>query len=458
MIRKTFLAILYGWLILSCSDLYGQQVSLLRDIWSETEKNYSGVLASRSAVESSQINETVVKSNALPQIKTQLQNTYGTFEGSNGASFPQQGFFTVSGSRVSSDGSALSANTFVSMVTEYEIYNFGRQQADQNAASLLTSKAKSNQSAYLIRLQKTVFEKYVDAVFAVSKLRLADKNKSRIQKIHAINSALSRSGLRPQADSVLTYSSYLQASAVSYNLNGMLLSTTEKLKEFYPKEIDTAKLESAHFLEPIPLSGFELSLNTTHPLTKTLEFESAYFQKKAEIQRKASLPSIKALAGYAYRGSGINSQGYSSGNWIEGFSNPANNFLIGLGVTWNITSVYTNGKRADAFRKESHRFAYLEEQSKTAIQIETSALQKTISAQFDELGKQAEAVKKAESAYEMYFARYKSGLIGLTELLQIQQIVETAENNQLNAVKEYWKQVINLAEMTTDFDYLFNNL
>lgn len=127
---------------------------MLRDIWSETEKNYSGVLASQSAVESSEINEAVVKSNALPQIKAQFQNTYGTFEGSNGASFPQQGFFTVSGSRVGSDGSALSANTFASMVTEYEIYNFGRQRTEEKAASLLTSKTKTNQIAYLLRLKK----------------------------------------------------------------------------------------------------------------------------------------------------------------------------------------------------------------------------------------------------------------------------------------------------------------
>lgn len=458
MIRKTFLVILYGWLMLSCLNLYGQQVSLLRDIWSETEKNYSGVLASQSAVESSEINEAVVKSNALPQIKAQFQNTYGTFEGSNGASFPQQGFFTVSGSRVGSDGSALSANTFASMVTEYEIYNFGRQRTEEKAASLLTSKTKTNQIAYLLRLKKTVFEKYLDAVFAVSKLHWADKNTIRIQKIHRLNSALSRSGLRPEADSVLTYSSYLQAAAVRDNTNGLMLSAIEKLKEFYPEKIDGAQLGSTHFLDPALLSEMKLGGNISHPFIETLQFEADYFEKKAESQRKSALPSIKALAGYAYRGSGINNQGYSSGNWIDGFSNPANNFLVGLGVTWNLTSVYTNSKKANAFRKESERFLYLEEQSKMAIQVETSALEKTISAQFDELGKQAEAVKKAESAYEMYFARYKSGLIGLTELLQIQQILETAENNQINAAKDYWKQVINLAEMTTDFNYLFNNL
>lgn len=242
------------------------------------------------------------------------------------------------------------------------------------------------------------------------------------------------------------------------NTNGLMLSAIEKLKEFYPEKIDGAQLGSTHFLDPALLSEMKLGGNISHPFIETLQFEADYFEKKAESQRKSALPSIKALAGYAYRGSGINNQGYSSGNWIDGFSNPANNFLVGLGVTWNLTSVYTNSKKANAFRKESERFLYLEEQSKMAIQVETSALEKTISAQFDELGKQAEAVKKAESAYEMYFARYKSGLIGLTELLQIQQILETAENNQINAAKDYWKQVINLAEMTTDFNYLFNNL
>lgn len=458
MIRNIFLVILYGWLTFGCLSLYGQQRTLLYEIWSDAEKNYSGIKASQSAIESSEMNESAIRSNALPQIKVQLQNTYGTFEGSNGASFPQQGFFNVTGKRAGSSGSSSSANTFASIVTEYEIYNFGRQKAEENAASVLTLKAKTDQSSYILRLKKMVSEKYLEVVFAASKLSWARKNELRLKKIHILNSALSRSGLKPEADSVLTYSSYLQASAVRDNLDGLLSSAGEKMKEFSRKDVDTTKVVSFSFLRPSGVFEGENLQNNLHPFIQMLQYEAEYYQKKSEIQKKTVMPSVKALGGYSYRGSGINSDGYSSGNWMDGFSNPANNFLVGLGLTWNISSVYTNNKKAGALQRESQKFIHLEEQSKAAIRVEKDALHLHISGQQEELVKQAKAVKNANDAYEMYFARYKSGLISLTELLQIQQILENAERNQINAAKEYWKQVINLAELTADFDYLFNNL
>ena len=124
MIRTSLSVLLLG-LITQHSVLFGQQNSLLGKIWTETEKNYSGIQAAQSAIESSEYNEAAVKAGALPQIKLQYQNTYGTLEGSNGGFFPQSGFFNVSGNRNS--GSSTAANNFASASVEYEIYNFGRQ-------------------------------------------------------------------------------------------------------------------------------------------------------------------------------------------------------------------------------------------------------------------------------------------------------------------------------------------
>ncbi|MNU02709.1 hypothetical protein D3C72_2464980 [compost metagenome] len=58
----------------------------------------------------------------------------------------------------------------------------------------------------------------------------------------------------------------------------------------------------------------------------------------------------------------------------------------------------------------------------------------------------------------MYMARYKSGLITLTELLQIRMLLEQAENNHIEASRSYWLQLANEAELTNNFDFLFNNL
>jgi outer membrane protein TolC len=55
-------------------------------------------------------------------------------------------------------------------------------------------------------------------------------------------------------------------------------------------------------------------------------------------------------------------------------------------------------------------------------------------------------------------ARYKSGLIGLSELLQIRILLEQAENTHIEASREYWLLLAYEAELTADFNFLFNNL
>ncbi len=455
MIRTSLSVLLLG-LITQHSVLFGQQNSLLGKIWTETEKNYSGIQAGQSAIESSEYNEAAVKAGALPQIKLQYQNTYGTLEGSNGGFFPQSGFFNVSGNRNS--GSSTAANNFASATVEYEIYNFGRQKAEVHAASTYTQKVKTDKASYLLKLKKLISQRYLDFIFNEAKLNWAGKNSIRLEEIHNVSKALSRAGLKPEADSVLTYSSYIQALAIKDNWSGKQKASIQKLTEFYAPKISSEDYSVPGFLMPVIHNDGENNLDRSHPFLQSLHQESEYYQTKADVQTKAALPSLKILGGYAYRGTGIDPYGKVSGNWMDGFSNSTNNVLVGLGMTWNISSVATNKQKSNMLTKESERLGHLENQYQQAMQTEINALQSKISAQQKQLQKESESVKGASQAYDMYVARYKSGLITLTELLQIRQILENAEKSQIDAAREYWQQVIDQAEVTGNFDFLFSNL
>ena len=455
MIRKSLSVLFFG-LITQQSVLFAQQESLLGKIWTETQKNYSGIRAAESAIESSEYNEETVKSKALPQVKLQYQNTYGTLEGSSGGFFPQSGFFNVSGNRNS--GSSLSSNNFGSAIAEYEIYNFGRQKSEEKSANEFTQKLRTDKESYLLRLKRLLSQRYLDYVFNGAKLRWAKKNSTRLEEIHSSSKALSRAGLKPEADSVLTYSSYVQALAIEDNWFGKQKASAEKLKEFYSDNFKVEDYQVSHFLDPEKNSSHNEKVNPSHPFLKSIHQESEYYQTKAETERRSSLPSIKILGGYAYRGSGADSYGNVSGKWTNGFSNSANNALVGLGLTWNISSLHTNRQKANMLSKEAERMGYLENQYQLSMQTEIKALENRIVEQQKQLKKESASVKGASDAYEMYVARYKSGLITLTELLQVRQILENAEKSQIDAAKEFWEQVIAKAELTGDFDYLFTQL
>jgi outer membrane protein TolC len=200
------------------------------------------------------------------------------------------------------------------------------------------------------------------------------------------------------------------------------------------------------------------TINPTHPILDALDKQSEYYTLSGEAQKRSSLPSINLLGGYAYRGTGISPNGTVSGAWKDGFNNTTNNFLAGIGITWNLTSLHTNRMKGEQLFKEAESTKLLHSQYQQAMQADLSASQAKIIQQYEQLQKTRLAVQQSQDAYNMYLARYKSGLITLSELLQIRILLEQAENAHIEASRDYWVLLAYEAELTADFDFLFNNL
>lgn len=450
------------WLVIAgtCS-LYGQQQNenTLNTLWLNVEKNYAGINSKTATVDATRLNERAVKSNMLPKIKAQAQNTYGTYEGSPGAFFPQAGFFNVSGSATELDGSATAANSFGSATFEWELFAFGKRRKENEATGALSNKAISEKEAYLLSLKKILSERYMGLLYSTSKENWTLKNAKRLDEIRKITAGLSASGLKPAADSLLASSSYVQAMGELDKWSGSKNASLIKLMELYVADSLNYNASVERFNNPMVynLSRNQL-ISPTHPILEVLHNQSEYYTLSAEEQKRASLPSINLLGGYAYRGTGIRSDGITSAAWNDGFTNSTNNYLAGIGITWNITSLYTNKLKGEALHKQAESVKSTQLQYQQAMQADLIASIARIQHQYQQLQKTKLAVKQSGDAYQMYLARYKSGLIVLTELLQIRLLFEQAENAHIEASKDYWVLLAYEAELNADFDFLFNNL
>ncbi|TDS66194.1 TolC family protein [Myroides indicus] len=441
--------------------LYAQQQkqNTLGDLWTQVEEKYPGISSKTSAIDAAKLNEKAVKSSALPQVKAQAQNTYGTYEGSSGAFFSQPGIFNVSGSLSGLDGSSVAANSYASATVEWELFSFGKLNKQKKAAGALYNKSVSEKEAYLLHLKKTLSERYISLLYNEAKLNWTEKNAERLDDIRKITSGLSISGLKPAADSLLASSSYIQAMSEYDKWEGVKKASLIKLIELYGDQnidytnsIERFVIPSAQNLES------ETKIDIAHPALDMLDKQSEYYLLSGQEQKRASLPTISLLGGYAYRGTGIDSNGTVSGVWKDGFNNTSSNFLAGIGITWNITNLRTNVIKGNQLFKEAESIKLLQTQYEQAMQADLSASQTKIKQQYLQLQKTRLAVVQSQDAYEMYLARYKSGLIGLSELLQIRILLEQAENTHIEASREYWLLLAYEAELTADFNFLFNNL
>ncbi|MBK1442272.1 TolC family protein [Parapedobacter sp. ISTM3] len=449
------------WLaVVAAFPLYAQQQKehTLGSLWSKVEENYPGVGAKMSAIDAAKYNQRAVKGYMLPQVNAQAQNTYGTYEGSAGGFFPQPGFFNVNGS-VPLGGSTTAANTFGSAIVNWELFSFGKLRKQNEAAGALYDKSVSDKDAYILNLKKILSERYIVLLYNDAKLQWTEKNAERLDDIRKITSGLSASGLRPAADSLLASSSYVQAMGEHDKWNGLKNASFIQLLELYGNDTVDYSASTGRFANPAEIGLNKVNtINPSHPILDALDKQSEYYTLSGEAQKRSSLPSINLLGGYAYRGTGISPNGTVSGAWKDGFSNTTNNFLAGIGITWNLTSLHTNRMKGEQFFKEAESTKLLHSQYEQAMQADLSASQAKIVQQYQQLQKTKLAVQQSQDAYNMYLARYKSGLITLSELLQIRILLEQAENARIEASRDYWVLLAYEAELTADFDFLFNNL
>jgi len=458
---KQMMATIPLWLAMAgMHALYAQQKeATLGSLWPKVVENYPGVEAKTTAIDAARLHERIIKSNGLPQIKAQAQNTYGTYEGSAGAFFPQAGFFNVSGSSVALNGSSTTANSFGSATAEWELFSFGKLRKENEAASAWSNKMVSERDAYLLDLKKTLSERYITLLYNDAKLNWTAKNAERLDSIRDITAGLSAAGLRPAADSLLAASSYLQARGEYDKWKGLKSASFIKLLELYGGDTVDYAASANRFSNPIESGMYEQNtISPLHPILHALDKQTEYYIRSGEAQKRAVWPSMRLLGGYAYRGTGINPNGSVSGAWKDGFHHGSRNFLIGLGLTWNMTGLHTNRLKGEVFLKEAANTQLLHKQYEQAMQADLSASQTKISQQYRQLTKTKLAVKQSQAAYQMYLARYKSGLMALSELLQIRTLLEQAEDTHMEASLAYWMLLAYEAELTADFDFLFTNL
>lgn len=460
MIRHIMAVTLMYIAIAATSIVYGQQKEqTLGTLWPQVEKNYPGIGAKQSAVDAAALDARAVKSNMLPQIKAQAQNIYGTYNGTAGAFFPQAGLFNVGGTTNGFNGAALTPNVFGSTTVEWDIFSFGKLRKDNETARAMTDKKVSEKEAYLLNLKKVLSERYIHLLYNEEKLKWNNKNVDRLNDIRTITTGLAAAGLRPGADSLLALSSYTQALGENDQLQGNKDASLFKLLELYGADIVDYQASVKRFSEPVKYdTERDKLINSSHPVLAALDKQSQYYTLSSEAQKSSVLPSVRILGGYAYRGTGISPNGSVSGSWKDGFSNTTGNLIAGIGITWNITGLHTKNLKAASLLKEAESTHLLYAQYEQAMQADLSAAHVKIQQQYEQLKKTNSAVKLARDAYNMYLARYKSGLITLSELLQIQILLEQAENNHIEASREYWMLMAYEAELTEDFDFLFNNL
>lgn len=439
------MSVIVGCLVVSHGVHAQKKVYSLPEIWQKTIEQYPSLSSKKYEVERQQLNKELVNKERLPEVNIQSQHTYGSYQGVSGAFFPQTGIYNVSGgNKVQNEQPASIGNVYASAVLQWNFLQFGKIKAKLKVAdaAIDISSAAVTQEAF--QLQVSAAQKYFAVLQSAALLSVNKADVTRLKDLFELSKAQASAGLRPGADTLLIRSNYYQVKGQVNEQQAKLETAMLQLAALIGEEVNSFTIDTSVYTidnaqKVLPVAD---SLNN-HPYLQYLKATANYASASLDAVKKLPYPSAGLLAGTGIRGSGIGNNGMADNSFSAPWKNNTTGYLVGVGVTWNLSSLYQNKVKQKIARKEIEMANADYEEANLQIKTSYNAAISSWLQQKEKLSDSRIALDASQQAYELYVTRYESGLINLIELLQLQKTLQDAENIYVKAQADYWNEMIN---------------
>lgn len=429
------------------------------DLVSSVTLKSPSLIADSSAISIRQSVAKETRYNWLPNIKVNYQADLGTNNNVPGAYF---GFGVVpsntGGVRSLNDPSNAITNLGVATL-DWEIYNFGMFKAQKEAAAIDVKVGEQQFQLTKYQLQTSAIEGYLQLFHYQNLVTIQKENITRNQQIRSSIQALAKSGIIAGVDTSIAEAELSKSRLTLLELSNRYTQLQYQLAAISgiePGKIIADSTISAQLIS-LPLQIPDQENTATHPLINYYQALYENSKQKERVISKSNLPKL-LLEGAAWgRGSSINQNSEFSAldnGW--GFSRT--NYLLGLGISFNITDIKRQQLRLNTQKStSSYEQNRLTEQ---AVNLDTQVKQadaelRTALARLNEIPHQLAA---SRAAYRQKFSLYKNGLINIIELNIALDLLYRAEADFANAKYMFCRAVFQKAITRNQVGLVINSL
>ncbi|MCO6149611.1 TolC family protein [Flavobacterium sp. NRK1] len=443
---------------------FGQTHLSLREAIDKGVANYGMVKAKGSYAKAAQETVKQSKRDYLPNLNLSAQQDYGTVNGQNG---PLYGF---GGLGVASSGlplaeqnwnAAFGALYLVNM--NWDFFTFGRMKQRINIAKADAEKQQKDFEQEQFQQKIKIAGAYLNLLASQRLEKSQIKNLDRAQVV--LNNAAIRvkNGLLPGVDSTLASAEVSRAKIALNQIREQVKLQNNKLVELLGVEPADYKVDTT-FVATVPkavLTGEMQSDSLNNPVRQFYKSRIALSNNQLSLYKKEYYPTFSFFGVYQARGSGFNSnyatdQTSFSKNYVDGIDPTRQNYLLGIGMTWNLTSIARSSKKVSAQKFISQG---LEEEYK-AIDLQLKAQEDAANARMDfAMQNYKEAPRQVRAAQQAYLQRttlYNNGLTNLVDVTQALYTLNRAETDRDIIYTNVWQALLMKAAATGDFNLFIN--
>jgi outer membrane protein TolC len=354
---------------------------------------------------------------------------------------------SVSGGINPANNSQAATGNIAFLFNEYELVNFGLKKATihQAEAGVNVSQADFEREKYLLKWQ--IGKLFLDIRKYEFQLGIDSLNVDRYQTLYKVIQAVTKSGIKPGADSALAMAELSDARTLYNQTHGQIRQLYAQLSYLTGLPVDGLMVDTTGTQSNLSAPGFAnrgLSNNlplsdsgaTANPLTDYYLKQRTLYLQTEDLVKKSFLPKI-LLTGITWaRGSGINSQD-KYGSAGAGLGYQRFNYLAGVTFQYNLFNMVHRRDKAAIIHNELIASDYDLKQQQLSLQNVGNKAEEGIRTALQNLQEIPIQIRSAEDAYAQKTAQYRAGIINLVDLTNASFVLYRSQSAFVQTVSDW---------------------
>jgi outer membrane protein TolC len=441
-----------------------QKVLTMKDAEQMALANYPSIKAKMSQLNASKAYLTETKNEYLPDLSFSAQQDYGTVNGQFGPSYGYKGLGVSSaGPTLKNQNWNAGFGALYLANVNWDFFAFGRSVEKVKVQSKVVAENETDVAQEQFQHQVRVAAAYLNLLAAQQLAKAQQDNLNRTIDIQKVVSARVKNGLNPGVDSSLANAEVSNARIALTNAQQTVLDQSNQLALYLGLPHQTFTLDSV-FVSKAPNNVDQPSaINPDdHPILRYYRNRIGVSDEETKYLRTFNYPTFTLFGVYQGRGSNFGSSyatdlGAYGTDYGTGVDPTRFNYLLGVGVTWNFTSLFKvrNLVRSQKFTSEQYQNEYnLVSQQ---LHDQMSLAETRIATAVKNYNEVPVEVKAASDAYLQKSTLYKNGLANIVDLTQALYTLNRAEVDKDIAYNNVWQAILYKAASTGDFGVFINN-
>jgi outer membrane protein TolC len=459
---RKFLRVASTFLLMPSISLFAQQKKYALSDYIDSAQRHLPVLFQKKAlVDAATAGITDARHTFLP-------TSYLGDEASVGTDNSLPGSYISFGIIPSTSSGVRSTNTFQSAIgnigflyNQYELLDFGLKKATVRNAEAFTdlSRADLERERYLVKWE--VGKLYLDILKDEFQLGIDSENVSRYETLFKVIEAVTRSGIKPGADSALAMAE-LSKTRITYNqTEGDIRQLQQQLSYLSgipanDVNIDTTRRQG--YLSTASILGrIQDTAASLNPLIDYYNKQKLLYLQTEDLVRKSFLPKI-LLTGVVWgRGSSIDYQdNYKS--MATGLGYQRFNYMAGITLEYNLFNiVHQRDKEAIARNNTIASDFDLQQQQLSILNVGNKADEAILTA-LKNLTEIPIQIGAAQAAFDQKTAQYKAGIINLVDLTEASFVLYRSQSDYVQTLSDWLLANLDKAASTGNLDLFVQSI